>query len=223
MSQIKLHRDTDWSKSIARDRVFDEAICGLTRQEERVLDLGCGSGELLYRLKKEKQVQELGIELDSEYVADCLARGLRVIQGDLEESIIDFDDNAFDLVILNQVMLSVPNPLDLLENGLRVGKRVVITFPNFAHWKIRLQIMLRGRLPVNKDLPYEWYETPNIRLATVDDFMNLCQQKQITLLEKQFISQSSNGKLRPINFRPNMRSSVALFCLANHHQNIKED
>ncbi len=223
MSQIKLHRDTDWSKSIARDRVFDEAICGLTRQKERVLDLGCGSGDLLYRLKKEKQVQELGIELDPEYVADCLARGLRVIQGDLEESIIDFEDNAFDLVILNQVMLSVPNPLDLLENGLRVGKRVVITFPNFAHWKIRLQIMLRGRLPVNKDLPYEWYETPNIRLATVDDFMNLCQQKQITLLEKQFISQSSNGKLRPIIFRPNLRSSVALFCLANHHRNIKED
>jgi methionine biosynthesis protein MetW len=221
MNQVKLHRNTDWSKSIARDRVFDEIICGLTRQQERVLDLGCGSGELLYRLKKEKQVQELGIELDSDYVADCLSRGLRVIQGDLEESIIDFDDSTFDLVILNQVMLSVPKPLDLLENGLRVGKRVVITFPNFAHWKIRLQIMLRGRLPVNKDLPYEWYETPNIRLATVDDFMNLCQQKQITMLEKQFISQSSNGKHRPIIFRPNLRSSVALFCLANNRRNIK--
>lgn len=223
MNQIKLHRNTDWSKSVARDRIFDETICGLTREKERVLDLGCGSGELLYRLKKEKKVQELGIELDSEYVADCLARGLRVIQGDLEESITDFDDNSFDVVILNQVMLSVPNPLDLLENGLRVGKRVIITFPNFAHWRIRLQIMLRGRLPVNRDLPYEWYETPNIRLATVDDFTHLCQLKKIALLEKQFISQCGNGKLSPIFFRPNLRSSLALFCLANNDLDNKGD
>ncbi len=223
MNQTKLQHNIDWSRSTSRDRVFDHLICQLTGTGERVLDLGCGSGDLLLLLKREKGIRELGIELDSEYAADCLARGLSVIQGDLEESINDFNANSFDLIILNQVMLSVPNPLKLLENGLRVGKRVIITFPNFAHWRIRLQIMFRGRLPVNRYLPYEWYETPNIRLATVDDFMNLCQQKQITLLEKQFISQSSNGKLRPVIFRPNLRSSVALFCLTSHDRNIKND
>ncbi len=214
MKQSTLQQNIDWSKSIDRDRVFDPLICQLTGPGDRVLDLGCGKGDLLLRLKREKGIRELGIELDSEYAADCLAGGLNVIQGDLEENIIDFDDDSFDLVILNQVMLSVPNPLELLKNGLRVGKRVVITFPNFAHWRIRLQIMFRGRLPVNRNLPYEWYETPNIRLATVDDFINLCRSRHIKINRKKFVSQGGNGGLKEILLWPNLRSSLVLFCLS---------
>lgn len=214
MTQIINQKDIDWSRSLTRDRLFDAAICSLARTGERVLDLGCGSGDLLARLKKEKKIKELGIEIHSDHVADCLSRGLSVIQGDLEQTIIDFDADSFDLVIMNQIMLSVPNPLNLLEHVLRVGRRTVVTFPNFAYWRIRMQLLFRGRLPVNRDLPFEWYDTPNIRLATVDDFTGLCRKNRIMIEYSLFMRQGRDGRAGSILFRPNLRSSQVLFCLA---------
>ena len=203
----------DWHKSLTRDRELDPYILELARSGERVLDLGCGRGELLKKLKKEKHVHEQGIELNSEHVADCLAQGLSVIQADLEEGLQDFLGDYFDMVILNQVLLIVKNPLSLLHQALRIGQRVVVTFPNFAHWRIRLQLMLKGRLPVNQTLPYKWYETPEIRLTTIKDFQELCREMQVEILDQRFLQLNSLMYNRSISLWPNLRSTVALFCL----------
>ena len=203
----------DWKRSLYRDRELDPYIMELAGAGERVLDLGCGRGELLQKLKEEKQVREQGIELNSEHVADCLAQGLSVIQADLEEGLNDFLGDCFDLVILNQVLLTVKNPLALLQQALRIGHRAVVTFPNFAHWRIRLHLLLTGRLPVNQTLPYKWYESPEIRLATIKDFQELCREMQVEIVSRRFLQLNYLVQNRQINLWPNLRSTVALFCL----------
>ena len=203
----------DWKRSLYRDRELDPYILELAGTGERVLDLGCGRGELLKKLKEEKQVREQGIELNSEHVADCLAQGLSVIQADLEEGLNDFLGDCFDLVILNQVLLTVKNPLALLQQALRIGHRAVVTFPNFAHWRIRLHLLLTGRLPVNQTLPYKWYESPEIRLATIKDFQELCREMQVEIVSRRFLQLNYLVQNRQINLWPNLRSTVALFCL----------
>ncbi|EFI35039.1 methionine biosynthesis protein MetW [Desulfonatronospira thiodismutans ASO3-1] len=203
----------DWKRSLHRDRELDPYIMELAGTGERVLDLGCGRGELLKKLKEEKQVREQGIELNSEHVADCLAQGLSVIQADLEEGLNDFLGDCFDLVILNQVLLTVKNPLALLQQALRIGHRAVVTFPNFAHWRIRLHLLLTGRLPVNQTLPYKWYESPEIRLATIKDFQELCREMQVEIVSRRFLQLNYLVQNRKVNIWPNLRSTVALFCL----------
>ncbi len=203
----------DWKRSLYRDRELDPYILELAGTGERVLDLGCGRGELLKKLKEEKQVREQGIELNSEHVADCLAQGLSVIQADLEEGLNDFLGDCFDLVILNQVLLTVKDPLALLQQALRIGHRAVVTFPNFAHWRIRLHLLFTGRLPVNQTLPYKWYESPEIRLATIKDFQELCRELQLEIVSKRFLQLNYLVQNRQINVWPNLRSTVALFCL----------
>ncbi len=203
----------DWKRSLYRDRELDPYILELAGTGERVLDLGCGRGELLKKLKEEKQVREQGIELNSEHVADCLAQGLSVIQADLEEGLNDFLGDCFDLVILNQVLLTVKDPLALLQQALRIGHRAVVPFPNFAHWRIRLHLLFTGRLPVNQTLPYKWYESPEIRLATIKDFQELCRELQLEIVSKRFLQLNYLVQNRQINVWPNLRSTVALFCL----------
>ena len=203
----------DWKRSLYRDRELDPYILELAGTGERVLDLGCGRGELLKKLKEEKQVREQGIELNSEHVADCLAQGLSVIQADLEEGLNDFLGDCFDLVILNQVLLTVKDPLALLQQALRIGHRAVVTFPNFAHWRIRLHLLFTGRLPVNQTLPYKWYESPEIRLATIKDIQELCRELQLEIVSKRFLQLNYLVQNRQINVWPNLRSTVALFCL----------
>ncbi|WP_052507492.1 methionine biosynthesis protein MetW [Desulfonatronovibrio magnus] len=219
MNNDLVDKNINWSASQDRDRYFDQIICSLTRSKSRVLDLGCGKGELLHMLKDLKSIDELGVELDPEQVADCLARGLRVIQSDLMESISDYEPGAFDLIILNQILLSVPSPEKLLKASLQAANQVIVTFPNFAHWRIRLQLMFKGRLPVNRDLPYEWYETPNIRLVTVDDFVLLCRKLKAEIRESHHAGQGPSGKFSKITWQPNLRSSIALFVLSSYHYN----
>ncbi len=213
----------DWQKSLPRDRELDPLILDIARPRERVLDLGCGRGELLSKLKQEKQVREQGIELNADHVADCLARGLSVIQADLEEGLHDFLGDYFDLVILNQVLLTVKTPLTLLQQALRIGQRVVVTFPNFAHWRIRLKLMFQGRLPLNQTLPYKWYETPEIRVTTIKDFQELCRELQAEILEQRFFQLNYLMHNRKISFWPNLRSTVALFCLRQNSSFAQEE
>jgi methionine biosynthesis protein MetW len=140
-----------------------------------VLDLGCGDGALLQLLQKEKGIRGVGIEKDAQKVETCLAAGLSVFQDTLEASLADYPDKQFDYVILNQTLQALENPLHVLKAMQRVGKRVVVGFPNFGHWEVRFKLLLSGRMPSSGALPYAWYDTPNIHLFTIKDFQALCE------------------------------------------------
>lgn len=206
-------QQVDWSRSLPRDRALDQAIVRLVPHKARVLDLGCGNGDLLLRLKADRKVDERGVELDPNAAAECLSRGLSVVQADLEESLRDLREGSFDVVVLNQVLLATASPLRLLTEALRVGRRVLVSFPNFTYWRIRWQILFRGRLPVNPALPYQWYDTPNIRLVTVKDFRGLCRDKNWFVFREIFVNLDRHDQPHHVRFWPNLRASLALFAL----------
>jgi methionine biosynthesis protein MetW len=141
----------------------------------RVLDVGCGDGELL-QLLESRGIDGRGIELSREGVNRCVAKGLAVVQGDADTDLADYPDDAFDYVILSQTLQATRHPRRVLEHMLRIGRRAVVSFPNFGHWGIRLQILFGGHMPRTDNLPYSWYDTPNIHFCTIKDFRHLCQQ-----------------------------------------------
>jgi len=141
-----------------------------------VMDLGCGNGNLLKHLHETKQVSGYGVELNPEMISQCIENGVNVIQTNLDQGLDHFDSDAFDYVVLSLTLQAMRNPRALLEEMLRVGKQGIVTFPNFAYWRNRLQIGLGGFMPVSKELPYKWYDTPNIHLCTLHDFHALCNQ-----------------------------------------------
>ena len=141
----------------------------------RVLDVGCGDGELLRLLSETRGVDGRGIELSREGVNECVAKGLAVIQGDADTDLADYPNDAFDYVILSQTLQATRRPRFVLENMLRIGRRAVVSFPNFGHWKIRLQLGFGGHMPQTDNLPYAWYDSPNIHFCTIKDFRDLCQ------------------------------------------------
>jgi methionine biosynthesis protein MetW len=151
-------------------------VADMIEPGSRVLDVGCGDGDLLALLRDRRGVDGRGIELSREGVSRCLARGLPVIQGDADTDLADYPDDAFDYVILSQTIQATRRPRVALEHLLRIGRRAVVSFPNFGHWRIRLEIGLRGRMPVTENLPYSWYDTPNIHFCTIRDFVALCRE-----------------------------------------------
>jgi|TARA_Y100000385_G_scaffold280555_1_gene331954 methionine biosynthesis protein MetW len=150
----------------------------------RVLDLGCGDGALLDDLVNEKNISGLGIEIDTDNITCCVGKGLSVIEQDIDKGLSNFSDNSFDTVLLTQTLQAVRRPDFVLEEMLRVGKECIITFPNFGHWQARWYLMLRGKMPVSKMMPYHWYDTPNIHFCTVKDFENLCVEKNIKIIHR---------------------------------------
>ncbi|GGG44951.1 methionine biosynthesis protein MetW [Chelatococcus composti] len=142
----------------------------------RVLDVGCGDGALLALLERERRVDGRGIEISREGVSQCVARGLSVIQGDADTDLADYPDDSFDYVILSQTIQATRQPRQVLEHMLRIGRRAIVSFPNFGHWRIRLELGLKGRMPVTEKLPYSWYDTPNIHFCTIRDFVALCDE-----------------------------------------------
>src|SRR5437660_359371 len=140
----------------------------------RVLDVGCGDGELLRLLGNSRNVDGRGIELSREGVNECVGKGLAVVQGDADTDLVNYPDDAFDYVILSQTLQATRHPRQVLEHMLRIGRRAIVSFPNFGHWGIRLQIMFVGRMPTTDNLPYSWYDTPNIHFCTIKDFRALC-------------------------------------------------
>ena len=148
-------------------------VADMVQRGARVLDVGCGDGELL-RLLESRGVDGRGIELSREGVNDCVAKGLAVIQGDADADLADYPDDAFDYVILSQTLQATRQPRVVLENMLRIGRHGIVTFPNFGHWRIRLQILFGGQMPQTDNLPYAWYESPNIHFCTIKDFRQLC-------------------------------------------------
>jgi methionine biosynthesis protein MetW len=171
-------------------------------------------------LKTERGIRDAGIELDGDAVTEAIARGLSVVHGNLEEGISHLSDDSFDLVILNQVITVISDPLLLVREALRVGIRVAVTFPNFASWRSRLHLAWRGRLPVTKNLPYQWYDTPNIRLVTVSDFRDLCRESGFRIVDEAFVAMEADGGFHPVLRWPNLRAASALFVL---EKGLKQD
>ena len=160
--------------TIAASRIDFAVITGLVEKGARVLDVGCGDGELMELLQNTRGVDGRGVELSQNGVNECVSRGLSVIQGDADSDLVYYPDKGFDYVILSQTLQATRNPREVLEHLLRIGKYAIISIPNFGHWRVRLSLLIRGRMPVTKDLPYTWYDTPNIHFCTIDDFMTLC-------------------------------------------------
>jgi len=180
----------------------------------RVLDIGCACGDLLYLLNKKKNVQGQGIEINHKNVEICLKNGLSVIEGDVNNEITNFPVHAFDYVILSQTLQTVQNPKWVLEQMIRIGKRGIVSFPNFGHWKCRSQIIFYGQMPITKNLEFSWFNTPNIHLCTINDFYNLAKILGIKI-EKKF-GITSKGEKKPIrglisNLLFNLTSENAVF------------
>ncbi|MDF1526108.1 MAG: methionine biosynthesis protein MetW [bacterium] len=208
-----LSSGVDWALTTLRDRALDDQISSIVADGERVLDLGCGKGDLLARLKKEHRIHESGIEIEGAAVSEAIARGLSVTHGDLEDSLTSMGKQSWDLIILNQVITVIRDPVSILRESLRAGVKVAVTFPNFAGLRTRSQLALRGRLPVTPALPYQWYDTPNIRLVTVKDFRTLCAQMEVKILKEAFVGRTKDGGFRPVSTWPNLRATSALFLL----------
>lgn len=176
----------------------------------RVLDLGCGDGALLKYLQEALQVTGYGLEIDDDNVALCVKAGVNVIQTDLDAGLSDFDDNTFDYVIMTQTLQAVHYPDRLLDEMLRVGRAGIVTFPNFAHWKNRLQLLLGGQMPMSRILPNPWYSTPNIHLCTVKDFEKLCGERGIRILQRTMMNHAYQEHPAD-NLLPNLMGRVALY------------
>ncbi len=185
----------------------DYAIIGeIIEPGAKVLDLGCGDGELLAWLKKEKRVEARGVEIDGARVRKAIARGVAVYQGDIEEALRDYPDAAFDYVILSQTLQETRSPLAVLREMLRVGRRAVVAFPNFGHWSVRMSHLWTGRAPRTQLFPYEWHDSPNIHFLTVMDFETLVREERWRVERRYFL-----GRGRAVRRLPNLMAEVAVY------------
>ena len=180
-----------------------------TYQNSKVLDLGCGDGSLLNYLKEKKDIKGFGIEKNKDNWLLSLKNNIDVIQMDLEAGLAGFETNSFDLVILSRTIQSMNHIEEIIHEMMRVGKEVIITFPNFGYWKNRFQIM-QGNMPVSDELPYKWFETPNIHLCTIQDFDNLCRENKIKVEQRLILTDKKS-----VNFYPNFFGALALYKLVS--------
>jgi len=188
-----------------------EIILDIIEPESRVLDLGCGSGALLKLLKDKKNIKGKGIELDENNVIQCIEKGLTVLQGDIDEGLKEYQDKSFDWVILNQTLQMTHKPDYVIQEMLRVGKKVVISFPNFAYWRIRTKLLFTGKMPKSRILPFEWYNTPNIHLLTINDFREFCAQRDIKIQKEIFMTRASVKNCIFSRFFPNLLVEEVMF------------
>ncbi|PIT44053.1 methionine biosynthesis protein MetW [Snodgrassella alvi] len=172
----------------------------------RVLDLGCGDGELLAALVKHKNCQGYGLEINTNSVLAAMQRGINVIQADLEAGLQHFNDNSFDIIVLSQTIQSMQNTENILQEMKRVAAEAIVPFPNFGYWRNRLQIALGGHMPVSERMPYQWYNTPNIHWCTLQDFDKLCAKNHLKILQRAVMS----GNKR-ISLWPNLLGSLAFY------------
>ena len=189
-------------------RLDNKIIFKIIEPGSSILDLGCGNGELLSLLVKDKKVKARGIELKEEAIYRCVEEGLSVFHGDIEGGLGEYPDNSFDYVVLNQSMQETKKVEFVLQESLRVGRKVIIGFPNFAYIRSRFDLFFKGKAPVTPSLPYSWYESPNIHFLSIKDFDNYCRKKKIDVLEKYYL-----GKSTVIRCFPNLLALNAIFVI----------
>ncbi len=182
-------------------------IAGWVGFGSKVLDLGCGDGELLTYLRSSLEVKGYGVEKDDANWLACLQNGTNVIQMDLEDGLSGFEDQSFNTVILSQTLQAMHNTEEIVQEMLRVGREIIVTFPNFGYWRNRMQIT-NGRMPVSKTLPYQWYDTPNVHLCTINDFDKFCENYKISVIERKVITDGNE-----VNFMPNLLGNLAMYRL----------
>ena len=175
-----------------------------------VLDLGCGQGELLHYLQNEKDVHGYGLEIDPDNINACIAQGVNVIDKNLDLGLDNFEDRSFDTVVMTQALQAVHYPDRILEDMLRIGREAILTFPNFGHWRCRLYLGTKGRMPVSEFMPYTWYNTPNIHFCTFKDFENLCHERSVKILDRLVVDQTHRSS-RLSAMWPNLLGEVAIY------------
>ena len=186
-------------------------IADLVQENTRLLDLGCGDGELLAHLKKNKSVTGYGLDLDPINIEKCLSKGVNVIEQDLDRGLANFSENSFETVVMTETLQSVKEPDQLLQEMLRIGNECIVSFPNFGHWQCRFQLVF-GKMPLSKHLPNNWFNTPNIHLCTCDDFEALCVELNIRIIEKRYVN-SQHENSRWVRLAPNLLSAFAFYRL----------
>ena len=189
-------------------RLDHKIIYSIVKSGSRVLDLGCGEGELLYPLVRDKQIHAQGVELNDKGIQECVKKGLSVFHDDIEKSLREYPDHSFDYVILNQSMQEVKKVDCVIQDALRIGNRVIVGFPNFAHFKSRVMLFFRGRSPVTESLPYLWFDTPNVRFLSITDFRDFCVEKKIRVQEAHYL-----GQRKSVHFWPNLLAMNAVFVI----------
>jgi methionine biosynthesis protein MetW len=179
-------------------------------KQSKVLDLGCGDGEFLAQLRDSHSTQGLGLEIDPDNITQALSRGIDVVEQNMDAGLGNFPDHSFDVVVMAHALQVLHYPDKVLDEMLRIGRRGIVTFPNFAHWRCRLHLGTRGRMPVSKFLPHNWYDTPNIHFCTVRDFEALCAQKGIIIQQRKMVGDGviSNVLAR---IRPNLFATTAIY------------
>ena len=189
-------------------------ISTLIKKESHVLDIGCGDGILMEYLKDEKKVNIRGIEISKSKVQNCVAKGLTVIEGNAEKDLKQFPDNSFDYVVLSQTLQAFLNPENVIKELLRIGKQAIVTIPNFGYWKIRLHLLVKGTMPVTRTLPEEWYNTPNIHLCTIKDFVFFSKKKEFKLSKSIAMRSNKVSYINNVNLNmKNLSANLGIFLI----------
>ena len=189
-------------------------ISNLIDKNTRVLDVGCGDGTLMEYLKDSRKIDIRGIEISKNNVQKCLSKGLTVIEGDAEKDLLQFPDSSFDFVILSQTLQAFLTPEIVIKELLRVGKKAVVTIPNFGFWKVRLHLLLKGTMPITKNLPDEWYNTPNLHMCTLKDFYNFCENRNIKLDQSIALKNEKISTINKLNLNiKNLSAELGIFLI----------
>ena len=189
-------------------------ISNLIDKNTRVLDVGCGDGTLMEYLKDSRKIDIRGIEISKNNVQKCLSKGLTVIEGDAEKDLLQFPDGSFDFVILSQTLQAFLTPEIVIKELLRVGKKAVVTIPNFGFWKVRLHLLLKGTMPITKNLPDEWYNTPNLHMCTLKDFYNFCENRNIKLDQSIALKNEKISTINKLNLNiKNLSAELGVFLI----------
>ena len=189
-------------------------IANLVEKNTRVLDVGCGDGTLIELLENNKKIDIRGIEISKKNVQKCIEKGLTVIEGDAEKDLAQFPNASFDFVILSQTLQAFLNPEIVINELLRVGKKAIVTVPNFGFWKVRLHLLIKGTMPITKSLPDEWHNTPNIHMCTIKDFFNFCSRRKIKLYKSLALHNEKISSINNLNLNiKNLSAELGIFLI----------